>query len=193
MRDNVCEENDSYPIKSLILENYVPWYCYDAYYWEYFYYVDPYPSVPLTFRIDPRNSEEYIDWRLGLQTFEAFYNFLLAGLGDIDSDGMPDEWERDYGLDALVDDAAGDIDDDGLTNIEEYNADTYPNDSDSDNDGMPDGWEVQYELDPLVDDAEEDLDGDSFSNLEEYLKETVPNDAGSYPRKFMPWLPLLLE
>ena len=98
---------------------------------------------------------------------------------DTDMDGMPDEWERDYGLDALTDDTAGDLDEDGLSNLGEYNADTYPNDTDSEDDGMPDGWEVQYGLEPLVNDAGEDLDSDRFSNLEEYTKGTLPNDARS--------------
>ena len=124
---------------------------------------------------------------------ETFYNRLLDGLGDLDSDGMPDEWERQNNLDALSDDAADDLDEDGLNNLDEYNADTYPNDADSDDDGMPDGWEVQYSLKPLVDDADNDEDCDGWTNLEEYLKKTNPNDATSHPSKGMPWLPLLLE
>ncbi|MFC1493912.1 hypothetical protein ACFL6W_01410 [Thermodesulfobacteriota bacterium] len=204
MRANVCEEDDP-PVKPVIMENYVPWFSdvtspeAES---EYLYY-DPAIYIPVICRIDPRDPEEYIDKSIGgpnpnnpadMEIFtENFYNRLMDGLGDIDSDGMPDEWEREYGLDALSDDAADDLDDDGSSNIDEYSAETYPNDADSDDDGMPDGWEIQYGLDPLANDADEDLDGDNFSNLNEYLKETLPNDAESHPPRFMPWLPLLLE
>ena len=40
---------------------------------------------------------------------------------DVDQDGMPDAWERAYGLDSQnSDDHAADKDGDGYTNIEEY-------------------------------------------------------------------------
>jgi hypothetical protein len=193
MHDTVCETNNP-PIKATILENYVPWFCHVDESTEYYPYA-PYGqfTLPLICRIDPRNPDAYMSRGTGVTDTTTFYNFLREGLGDLDYDDMPDEWERDYGLDALTDDAAGDIDEDGSSNINEYNAGTYPNDADSDNDGMTDGWEIQYGLDPLVDDADEDLDGDNFSNLDEFLKETLPNDAGSHPPRFMPWLPLLLE
>lgn len=194
MRYELCESNDPpYPIKDVILENYVPWYCDVDSSSEYCYYADCNTPIPCVRRINPSNPYEFIDGGVGLTSSEIFYNFLMNGLGDLDYDGMPDEWEREYGLDVLVDDAAGDIDGDDATNLDEYNAETYPDDPDSDDDGMPDGWEIQYELDPLVDDADEDADGDNFPNLEEYLEETIPNDANSHPTKFMPWLPLLLE
>jgi len=45
---------------------------------------------------------------------------------DADGDGMPDGWETDHGLDPSVDDAAGDLDNDGRTNLEEYLDDTLP-------------------------------------------------------------------
>ena len=46
---------------------------------------------------------------------------------DDDNDGMPDTWELKYGLDPLIDDAAGDPDGDGVSNIDEYNLETEPN------------------------------------------------------------------
>ena len=174
------------------MENYVPWFC-DIYLSSDYQYYDSANYIPVICRIDPRNPDAYIDKTIGEPDVMSFYNMLIDGLGDLDSDGMPDEWERQYGLDALVDDSAGDMDGDGLTNINEYKAGTYPNDADSDDDGMPDGWEVQYGLNPLIDDSAGDLDGDRFTNLEEYLKGTIPNDSGSHPPRAMPWLPLLLE
>jgi hypothetical protein len=68
---------------------------------------------------------------------------------DGDSDGIPDVWELENGLDPLNPaDAAQDLDTDGLSSLEEFTAGTDPNDDDSDNDSLPDGWEVLYGLDP---------------------------------------------
>lgn len=45
---------------------------------------------------------------------------------DADSDGMPDEWEAEHGLDPQKTDNNGDADEDGYTNIEEYLNGTDP-------------------------------------------------------------------
>ncbi len=96
---------------------------------------------------------------------------------DDDADGIPNEWEyAQSGSTVGVDDSA-DPDDDGLTNLEEYQNGTDPDDSDTDDDGMPDGWEVLYELDPLDEaDAGQDLDSDTLVNSNEYALGTDPAD-----------------
>ena len=46
---------------------------------------------------------------------------------DTDGDGMPDDWEKKYGLDAnQADDNSSDKDGDGYTNVEEYLNGTDP-------------------------------------------------------------------
>jgi hypothetical protein len=52
---------------------------------------------------------------------------------DDDNDGMPDVWEIKYpdALSSVVNDAAGDVDKDGFTNLEEFKAGTDPTDPNS--------------------------------------------------------------
>ena len=97
---------------------------------------------------------------------------------DSDNDLMPDPYETANGFnpndpaDALLD-----ADSDGLSNLDEYQRDTLPRDSDSDDDGMNDGYEVAYLLNPLFDDRFADADGDTLSNLAEYTAGTRPDLA----------------
>ena len=125
---------------------------------------------------------------------------------DADQDGMDDNWELLYGLNpADANDAQLDLDSDTLSNLQEYQLGSLPNNTDSDNDGlqdgdevnqyntspanadsdsdrMPDGWEVQYQLDPTSSaDANLDNDEDGFSNVVEYFNDTDPTDAASFP------------
>jgi len=50
---------------------------------------------------------------------------------DTDKDGMPDFWEQANALDPYTNDAAGDPDGDGFTNLSEYRMGTDPNDPNS--------------------------------------------------------------
>lgn len=55
----------------------------------------------------------------------------LATTNDSDSDGLPDAWERAFGLDpANPADAASDPDNDGATNLREFLTGTHPRDAD---------------------------------------------------------------
>ena len=56
-----------------------------------------------------------------------------------------------------------DLDQDGLSTIEEIAIGTNPIDFDSDGDGMPDGWENHFGLDPLAADADGNPDRDYFA------------------------------
>lgn len=57
---------------------------------------------------------------------------------DSDGDQIPDYWEELHGLDPALDDAGLDRDNDGLTNIEEFENGTDPEKKDSDGDGLSD-------------------------------------------------------
>ncbi|MBW3017015.1 hypothetical protein KY316_01475, partial [Candidatus Woesearchaeota archaeon] len=70
--------------------------------------------------------------------------------GDTDCDGMPDDWETQYGLNIDVDDSSVDFDNDGLTNLQEYRYGTDPTNPDTDGDGYSDYDEIfVYDTNPL--------------------------------------------
>ncbi|MGA1821779.1 MAG: winged helix-turn-helix transcriptional regulator [Thermoplasmatota archaeon] len=107
---------------------------------------------------------------------------------DSDSDGMPDDWELENGLDEEDPrDADRDYDMDGLSNREEYENSTDPNMNDTDEDGMDDKWELRYNLDPTDPaDARIDQDRDGYSNLLEYNHSTDPRDYYDRPEGVPP-------
>ncbi len=81
-------------------------------------------------------------------------DFDKDGKGDIcddddDNDGMKDSWEEQYSLDILdPSDAAADLDEDGLTNLEESEKYTNPQKPDSDGDNYNDKVELDKGTDP---------------------------------------------
>ncbi len=100
-------------------------------------------------------------------------------------------------------DPAGDLDQDGLTNLEEENLLTDLNNADTDGDGLSDGDEVHtYKSNPLSRDTDGDLltdafevnvlhtdpskadtDGDGFNDYYEFHFLTDPLDANSKPKQ----------
>lgn len=99
-----------------------------------------------------------------LQTFNDEADTF--GLGDLDEDGLPNWYEALYDfLDPNnPDDADLDEDEDGLSNLREYERETDPENPDTDGDGLTDGDEVDiYNTDPLL----ADTDGDGLSDGDE--------------------------
>jgi hypothetical protein len=121
------------------------------------------PPAPLNFRVARQNNAtgtpsgtgvgeitigriRVHDVALDAATIQANYDTEkgVFGLGDTDNDGMTDGYENRF---PFLDrnnpaDAALDFDNDGLTNLAEFQRGTAPDDSDSDNDGASDGAEV---------------------------------------------------
>ena len=97
---------------------------------------------------------------------------------DSDGDGIPDGWESNNSQDPLYDDAGLDPDQDGLTNLQEWQYRTDPNNPDTDGDGASDGWEITYLLHPKGDyDGVMDYDGDGHMNWQEFISGTDPTNV----------------
>ncbi len=111
------------------------------------------------------------------------YKNLRPNREDTDGDDMLDSWEM-LNFGNLTRAGTGDYDDDGLTDLEEFQRNTDPKNSDTDDDLMPDGWEVTYGLDPFVNDSSGDWDGDELTNLDEYTGGSDPTDYYSVPADY---------
>jgi len=84
---------------------------------------------------------------------------------DIDGDGLPNNWENLYNnCNVNVADAGNDGDGDGLTNLQEFQANTNPDLADTDGDGVNDGIEIQQGSNPLVADQNGNPTQSSNSN-----------------------------
>ena len=79
---------------------------------------------------------------------------------DIDGDGIDNNWENENGLNPYdPQDSLSDLDQDGLSNIEEYIYSTNPNNIDTDGDGLNDFDEINSGFDPLLPNTDCDNDG----------------------------------
>ena len=117
----------------------------------------------------------------GLTNQEAF-------VPDADGDGLPDAFEVAHtdpeSKTAL--NAADDQDNDGLTNLQEYENKTDPNNADSDGDGLNDGDEIAGAgLRPATDPNRADSDGDGLSDFAETSAGVFAGagDTGTDPTK----------
>ncbi|MFT4927783.1 MAG: YD repeat-containing protein [Phenylobacterium sp.] len=120
----------------------------------------------------------------GLSDLEEYLATTNPILTDTDDDGMDDGWEINLGLNPLINDGAGDIDNNGLTNLVDYilSHPDYPIDQDSDHDGIPDIYEINHGMNPTNSaDALLDNDDDGFSALQEYNAGTSDADPLSFP------------
>ena len=91
--------------------------------------------------------DEVSFWNLALTATDvaalASSDNALAVIDDLDRDGLPDAWERKFGLDPNnAGDAALDDDNDDLSNVQEFVAGTNPTMQDTDGDGLNDGVET---------------------------------------------------
>jgi len=100
---------------------------------------------------------------------------------DSDSDGLPDWWEYAFFGD-LSQTAGGDPDNDGMTNLLEYQYRTDPTVdlSDSDYDGLEDIWELNNFGD-LDETGQGDFDNDGVANEVEFWLGTDPADPNNIP------------
>lgn len=94
---------------------------------------------------------------------------------DLDGDGIPDYLDADD-----TGGPAGDADGDGLSNDEEAQLGTDPQNPDTDGDGVGDGDEVAADTDPLDNRSFADADADFVPDAVEADDGTDPHDAASF-------------
>ena len=97
---NTVFESTSPPIKDLIEQSYIPWYCDVDNSAEWYDYASGLGSftLPLICIIDPNDSDTYLDRTTDIQDTQVFYSRLLKySDGDGDSDGTPGAGETASG------------------------------------------------------------------------------------------------
>ncbi|MBI5094438.1 MAG: hypothetical protein HZB26_18625 [Candidatus Hydrogenedentes bacterium] len=120
---------------------------------------------------------------------QIFAQRTSGGSPDEDGDGLPNDFELQYGLDPFdptgVNGASGDPDGDGWSNLQEFHAHTNPKNADTDGDGLPDP-EEDANGNGILDSGESDptkadTDSDGFDDGAEHFLGTNPQDPASIP------------
>ncbi len=114
-----------------------------------------------TYGTDPNNPDTDGD---GLSDGDEINTYQTDPLqADSDSDGMTDDYEINHSLDPNLDDAASDLDQDGLTNFEEFQIGSAADRSDTDGDGEADG----VDSDPLIPNTAPELSGSPTESVDQ--------------------------
>ena len=98
---------------------------------------------------------------------EVFSRTAIKGVvvsNDLDNDGMPNTYEEIFDFNMYSFDSGEDSDNDGLTNLEEYEIKTNPQDEDTDGDGLTDAEEIANDTDPTKEDTDDDSIPDNDDN-----------------------------
>ncbi|MHA2032451.1 MAG: LamG-like jellyroll fold domain-containing protein, partial [Candidatus Kariarchaeaceae archaeon] len=132
------------------------------------------------YRVEDPNGDLDSDGMPNLWELQHGLNYTLNDAQkDLDGDTMPNFWEYQMGLRPNFNDTLGDLDGDGIANIFEYQLGLLANVidviDDYDGDGMPNIWEYQMGLIPIVNDSQDDLDSDGMPNIWEYQMGLRPN------------------
>ena len=107
--------------------------------------------------------DEYYITRSNPLNMYSLFGATIDSQVDIDEDGLTNIEELEYGSNPLH----KDTDDDGLSDNEEKDYGTNPNIADTDSDGLADGLEITYGFNPLVSDTDGNgvLDGDEIISV----------------------------
>ena len=162
--------------------------------WEVYYGLDP--LDPTDAHYDPDDDgydfdhDGRVDYNESYTNLEEFLNGTNPYDPDTDGDTMPDGWEVEYGLNPLVDDSAGDLDGDNITNLLEWNNTFFdvdgiipmnPASVDTDGDGIHDEEETINGTDGFITDpTAPDTDGDGIPDgweVENGMDPTNASDA----------------
>ena len=138
-------------------------------------------SIPANARIFSAlfKKNNYIILKATTKEFSDELYIINRTFTDIDSDGIDDNYELAFDFAPnSPNDSNLDIDNDGLTNLEEYLHRTDPHNSDTDSDGISDGDELAMSMNPAEYDLhliDHDNDGASF-RVEQALGTDINNN-----------------